>query len=125
MSENQLTKIAIKSASYHENYLAGASSQLVPVKSLYNHRFSFIPDISTTLQFRQLQQLNNYYSLIFTIFLDTILFGVSINKNVDPINKTVELSDTEDIENLDRRRMEVGMMPIQMYEQIMLRNLPK
>jgi len=57
--------------------------------------------------------------------LDTIPFGVSINKNVDPINKTVELSDTEDIENLDRRRMEVGMMPIQMYEQIMLRNLPK
>lgn len=52
------------------------------------------------------------------------LYGTQF-KNVDPINKTVELSDTEDIENLDRRRMEVGMMPIQMYEQIMLRNLPK
>jgi len=46
-------------------------------------------------------------------------------KNVDPINKKVELADTEDIENLDRRRMEVGMMPIQMYEQFILRNLPK
>jgi hypothetical protein len=52
------------------------------------------------------------------------LYGTQF-KNVDLINKTVDLSDTEDIENLDRRRMEVGMMPIQMYEQIMLRNLPK
>jgi hypothetical protein len=41
------------------------------------------------------------------------------------VNKTLELAETEDIENLDRRRMEVGMMPIKMYEQLMLRNVPK
>jgi hypothetical protein len=35
------------------------------------------------------------------------------------------LADTEDVENLDRRRMEVGMMPIQMYKQFMLNNHPK
>lgn len=52
------------------------------------------------------------------------LYGTQF-KNVDPINKKVELADTEDIENLDRRRMEIGMMPIVMYEQFMLRNLPK
>jgi hypothetical protein len=46
-------------------------------------------------------------------------------KNVDPINRTLELADTEDIEKLDTRRMEMGMMPIKMYEQFMLRNLPK
>jgi len=32
------------------------------------------------------------------------LYGTQF-KNVDPINKTVELADTDDIENLDRRRM--------------------
>jgi hypothetical protein len=52
------------------------------------------------------------------------LYGTQF-RNVDPINKKVELADTEDVENLDRRRMEVGMMPIHMYEQFMLRNLPK
>jgi len=52
------------------------------------------------------------------------LYGTQF-KNADPVNKTLELAETEDIENLDRRRMEVGMMPIKMYEQLMLRNLPK
>lgn len=52
------------------------------------------------------------------------LYGTQF-KNVDPTNKKVELADTEDVENLDRRRMEVGMMPIQMYKQFMLNNLPK
>jgi len=52
------------------------------------------------------------------------LYGTQF-KNVDPVNRKVELADTEDVENLDRRRMEVGMMPIQMYEQFMLKNLPK
>jgi len=52
------------------------------------------------------------------------LYGTQF-KNVDPINKKVELADTEDIKKLDSRRMEVGMMPIKMYEQFMLRNLPK
>lgn len=52
------------------------------------------------------------------------LYGTQF-KNVDQINKTVELAETEDIENLDMRRMEVGMMPIEMYKQFMLRSLPK
>jgi hypothetical protein len=52
------------------------------------------------------------------------LYGTQF-QSVDPINKKVELADTEDIENLDRRRMEVGMMPMQMYEQLMLKNLPQ
>lgn len=52
------------------------------------------------------------------------LYGTQF-KNVDSINKKVELADTEDVENLDRRRMEVGIMPIHMYEQFMLKNLPK
>ena len=42
---------------------------------------------------------------------------------VDPINKIVELADTEDLDNLDKRRMEIGMMPIQMYKEFMLKNL--
>lgn len=52
------------------------------------------------------------------------LYGTQF-KNVDTVNRKVELADTEDVENLDRRRMEVGMMPIHMYEQFMLKNLPK
>jgi hypothetical protein len=50
------------------------------------------------------------------------LYGTQF-KNIDPINKMVELADTEDLENLDNRRMEIGMMPIKMYEEFMLRNL--
>jgi len=50
------------------------------------------------------------------------LYGTQFSK-VDPINKTVELAKTEDLENLDRRRMEMGMMPIEMYKNFMLRNL--
>lgn len=42
---------------------------------------------------------------------------------VDPINKTVELADTEDLDNLDNRRMEIGMMPIQMYKEFMISSL--
>lgn len=52
------------------------------------------------------------------------LYGTQF-KNVDPINKKVELADTEDIENLDTRRMELGMMPIQLYKQFTLRYLSK
>jgi len=52
------------------------------------------------------------------------LYGTQF-KNVDPVNKTLVLAETEDIENLDKRRMEVGMMPIKIYEQLMLRNHPK
>ncbi|WP_020571430.1 DUF6624 domain-containing protein [Neolewinella persica] len=50
------------------------------------------------------------------------LYGTQF-ANVDPINKIVELADTEDLDNLDKRRMEIGMMPIQMYKEFMLKNL--
>ncbi len=50
------------------------------------------------------------------------LYGTQFAK-VDPVNKTVELAETEDVENLDRRRMEIGMMPIKMYKEFMLENL--
>jgi hypothetical protein len=42
--------------------------------------------------------------------------------NVDTVNKVVDLAETEDLENLDKRRMELGMMPIRMYEEIILEN---
>lgn len=50
------------------------------------------------------------------------LYGTQF-ANVDPVKKTVELADTEDLVNLDKRRREVGMMPIEMYKRFMLRNL--
>lgn len=50
------------------------------------------------------------------------LYGTQF-ANVDSINKTVELAETEDLENLDKRRMEIGMMPIQMYKEFMLKGL--
>ncbi|HYG37360.1 MAG TPA: DUF6624 domain-containing protein [Cytophagales bacterium] len=43
--------------------------------------------------------------------------------NVDPLNNIVELADTEEIGSLDQRRMEIGMMPIDMYKELMLKNL--
>ena len=42
--------------------------------------------------------------------------------NVDPLTETVVLADTENLEDLDIRRMEVGMMPIEMYKKFMLKN---
>ncbi len=50
------------------------------------------------------------------------LYGTQFAK-VDPINKTIELAPTEDLENLDIRRMKIGMMPIEMYKEFMLKNL--
>lgn len=50
------------------------------------------------------------------------LYGTQF-ANVDTINKIVELADTDDLENLDKRRREVGMMPIEMYKRLMLKNL--
>lgn len=50
------------------------------------------------------------------------LYGTQFS-SVDPVNKTVELAGTEDIGNLDKRRMEIGMMPIEMYKRLMLKNL--
>lgn len=49
------------------------------------------------------------------------LYGTQFSK-VDMINKTVELADTEDMENLDKRRREIGMMPFAMYKDLMLKN---
>jgi len=50
------------------------------------------------------------------------LYGTQFSK-VDPVNKTVELFETEDIVNLDVRRMKIGMMPIKMFKKIMLKNI--
>ncbi|NNF35075.1 MAG: hypothetical protein HKN68_13255 [Saprospiraceae bacterium] len=47
------------------------------------------------------------------------LYGTQF-ANVDPINKTTELAPTEDIENLNARRMEIGMMPVETYKRIVL-----
>ena len=49
------------------------------------------------------------------------LYGTQFS-NVDPINMTVTLAETENIDSLDYRRMEVGMMPIDMYKEFMLKN---
>ncbi len=43
--------------------------------------------------------------------------------NVDPINRVVEIAETEDPENLDERRMAMGIMPIEMYKAFVLKNL--
>lgn len=50
------------------------------------------------------------------------LYGSQFS-NVDPIAKTVQLADTEDLANLDTRRRKMGMMPIEMYKRFMLKNL--
>ena len=52
------------------------------------------------------------------------LYGTQF-KNVDPATGLVELADTEDIGNVDQRRMEAGMMPLEMYKQFILRGAPK
>ncbi len=52
------------------------------------------------------------------------LYGTQF-ANVDAVNNIVELDKTEDIDNLDKRRMEIGMMPIEMYKKLMLKNIRK
>lgn len=52
------------------------------------------------------------------------LYGTQFVK-VDPINKVIELAATEDLGNLDKRRMEIGMMPIETYKTFMLNSLKK
>lgn len=44
--------------------------------------------------------------------------------NVDLVAQRVELAPVEDEENLDRRRMEIDMMPIDMYKRFMLKLTP-
>lgn len=51
-------------------------------------------------------------------------FGTQFS-DVDPLSETVVLAETENPEDLDARRMEVGMMPIEMYKEFMLKNLKK
>jgi len=46
-------------------------------------------------------------------------FGTQFKK-VDIEHKIAELRETEDLENLDQRRREMGMMPIGMYKRLML-----
>lgn len=48
------------------------------------------------------------------------LYGTQFAK-VDFKNKIAELADTEDLDNLDKRRMEIGMMPIETYKLFMLK----
>jgi hypothetical protein len=50
------------------------------------------------------------------------LYGTQF-ATVDPITKTAELQPTEDLDNLDDRRREMGMMPIQMYKRMMFEML--
>jgi hypothetical protein len=50
------------------------------------------------------------------------LYGTQF-RFIDPATRKIEFSETEDPDNLDRRRMEVGMMPMKMYEQFVLDNL--
>ncbi|MGJ8665175.1 MAG: DUF6624 domain-containing protein [Patiriisocius sp.] len=49
------------------------------------------------------------------------LYGTQF-KNVDYINNIVELAETEDRKNLDVRRREIGLMPIDLYKKLMLKN---
>jgi hypothetical protein len=51
-------------------------------------------------------------------------YGTQFSK-VDPMSGTVELFETEDLDNLDMRRMEVGMMPVEMYKEFMLKNFKR
>lgn len=52
------------------------------------------------------------------------LYGTQF-ADVDPVNGTVTLAETEDIDNLDHRRMGIGMMPIEMYKELMIKNIQK
>jgi len=46
-------------------------------------------------------------------------YGTQFSK-VDPATKTIELAAVEDPDNLNQRRMEVGMMPIESYRTLVL-----
>lgn len=52
------------------------------------------------------------------------LYGTQFS-DVDPENGIVTLAETEDMDNLDHRRMEIGMMPIEMYKEVMIKNIQK
>lgn len=48
-------------------------------------------------------------------------YGTQFEK-VDAKNNIAELAPTEDLENLDHRRMAMGLMPVEMYRKFMLRH---
>src|SRR5690606_18085010 len=48
-------------------------------------------------------------------------FGTQFS-NLDPLSKTLVLAETENMDDLDVRRMKVGMMPIDMYKELLLKN---
>jgi len=50
------------------------------------------------------------------------VYGTQFEK-IDRANKTVQLSAVENIENLDERRRRIGMMPIEMYKKLVLKDL--
>ena len=47
------------------------------------------------------------------------LYGTQFS-HVDKATRTAQLADTEDLENLDSRRRDMGMMPIEMYKRMIL-----
>lgn len=60
------------------------------------------------------------YDRIKTNTKEKQLYGTQFSK-VDPTNNIVQLFETADPANLDNRRKEIGMMPIEMYKRIMLK----
>ena len=50
------------------------------------------------------------------------VYGTQFEK-IDRAKKTVRLSAIEDAENLDNRRRQIGMMPIDMYKKLVLQDL--
>ena len=50
------------------------------------------------------------------------VYGTQFEK-IDRAKKTVRLSAIEDAENLDNRRRQIGMMPIEMYKKLVLQDL--
>jgi hypothetical protein len=52
------------------------------------------------------------------------LYGTQF-RSADVKTGEVELAETEDLGNLDKRRMAVGMMPIEMYKRFILSSIPR
>ncbi len=51
-------------------------------------------------------------------------YGTQFSK-VDPKTNTIELQETEDLDNLDKRRRSKGLIPIEMYKRLMIKNSGK
>lgn len=50
------------------------------------------------------------------------LYGTQFAK-VDPINEVVELAETKDLSGLNKRRRLLGMMPVDVYKELVFKNL--